>query len=71
MQWLWDWIKRHDQQHAKLERKLLEVQEAGLVRDASLLGQQRALEQFDQELAAVQAELRTVLGHDEAQHDRG
>jgi hypothetical protein len=70
MQWLWDWIKRHDQQHAKLEQTLLEVQDAARLRDDTLLSQQRALKQFDQELAAVQAELRMVLGHDEAQHER-
>jgi hypothetical protein len=70
MQWLWDWIRRHDAQHAELEQTLLDVQQAGRVRDESLLSQQRALTQFDQELAAVQAELRMVLGHDEAQHER-
>jgi hypothetical protein len=70
MHWLWAWIRRHDQQHAELARTLLEVQEAARLRDDTLLSQQRALAQFDQELAAVQAELRTVLGHDEAQHER-
>jgi septal ring factor EnvC (AmiA/AmiB activator) len=70
MHWLWDWIKRHDQQHAELQQTLAAVEAATRLRDDALFRQQRALAQFDQELAAVQAELRTVLGHDEAQHER-
>jgi septal ring factor EnvC (AmiA/AmiB activator) len=71
MQWLWDWIRRHDQQHAELQQTLEEVKRAAGRRDTALTSHRQALDRFDQELAAVQAELRMVLGHDEAQHERG